>query len=190
MDCSKLVVDDTSQRVVALSEMLEELECSVTSLPNGKNALYAWGENSYHFVVADLKLSQVNGWTVLQKAESVEPERMIFLLTGSYDSPLFLNSYPKDADHDIISPCCKEDVSMSLKPMLQGCARCRTSGRDLAKQWISGSNLRLNDFCKSTVDTPYRIEGDRPISWCIRTARKPWVGEMMVPLHGANSNHE
>ena len=128
MDCSILVVDNTPQFLVSLSEVLKGKGCSVTRVVNGKAALRALEENSYHLVVADLILSQVNGCNILQKAKSLKPETMVVFLTGSYDINLSINSYLLDADDYLVKTCDKEELTMRMTDILQRLVHHRTNG--------------------------------------------------------------
>ena len=98
MHCSLLVVVDTSQLIVTMSEAPEVNSCSVTEVTNGGAVSYTLEEKPYQLVVADLKIPQVNGCTILQKAQSSTPDISVVFSADSYDSNPSIYSYLYDAD--------------------------------------------------------------------------------------------
>ena len=83
-------------------------------------------EKFSHPNIVDLKLSQVTGSNVRQKAVSLNPDIMVLLLTGTYDSNVSIQSFfPTDCDH-YVKPCGQEE---KLQRHVMNCFRSSKRNR-------------------------------------------------------------
>jgi diguanylate cyclase (GGDEF)-like protein len=102
-----LVVDDNYSLLETVELRLEKWGYRVTVTANGQEALALLEKNDYHVVLADLRMSPVTGWEVVELANSRETTEVL-VMTGyaSLDSSLealHRNVYdflPKPLDFD------------------------------------------------------------------------------------------
>lgn len=77
-----LIVDDDEAHAQAVAQSLERIKCDCTVATSGsQGAALVEGEN-YDVVVTDLKMDDVDGMAILQKAKQELPDAEVILLTG------------------------------------------------------------------------------------------------------------
>lgn len=102
-----LVVDDNYSLLETIEATLERWGYRVTVTANGQEALALLDKNDYHVVLADLRMSPVSGWEVVELANARETTEVI-VMTGyaSLDSSLealhrnVFDFLPKPLDYD------------------------------------------------------------------------------------------
>ncbi|MCX6130876.1 MAG: response regulator [Proteobacteria bacterium] len=83
-----LIVDDEIELAEILSLMLaEHYDSEIFS--NAHSALEAMQKTSYHYIITDLEMPEINGIQLLEKARAINSKSRIFITTG-HDS-----SHPK-----------------------------------------------------------------------------------------------
>ena len=100
----------------------------------GCGAIRGIAEKFPHPNIVDLKLSQMTGSNVRQKAVPLNPDMMVLLLTGTYDSNVSIQSFfPTDCDH-YVKPCGRDE---RLQRHVMDCFRGskRNRGGEYHKAW-------------------------------------------------------
>jgi DNA-binding NtrC family response regulator len=100
MDCSVLADDDTFRLLVASKKVVKGKGC-------GDRRGIA--EKFRHPSIVGLKLSQVTGSNIRQKAVPLNPDIMVLLLTGTYDSNVSTESFFPSASDYYVKPCGQEE---------------------------------------------------------------------------------
>ena len=117
MDCSVLADNETFRHFVTSKKVAKGKDCG---------ARRGIAEKFSHPNIVDLKLSQVTGSNVRQKAVPLNPDMMVLLLTGSHDSSIPIQSFfPTDFDY-YVKPCGQEE---KLQRHVMNCFRSSTGSR-------------------------------------------------------------
>ncbi len=88
-DISVLVVDDDYAVIEVVEELLRRAGFQVTAVTSGAEANRLLGNQDYHVLLADLRMSPVSGWDVIRRAKEASQTEVI-VMTGfaSLDSSL------------------------------------------------------------------------------------------------------
>ena len=77
-----LIVDDEATAVENLAHVCRKAGHDVTTRNSGMGAIEALQSERFDLVLTDLKMEQVDGMAVLQKAKELDPETAVVLITG------------------------------------------------------------------------------------------------------------
>ncbi len=77
-----LVIDDDAQVRNMLDEMLTRLNCRVTSAGSGQDGLAALERESFHLVITDLLMPEMDGLETIRHIKSARSEIPVVALTG------------------------------------------------------------------------------------------------------------
>ncbi len=83
MDCPKiLVVDDDPEIVAVLAELLKKEGHQVTACAAGAAAISAGRDEKFDVVLADIRLPDMDGLTVLRAFQEASPETAVVVMTA------------------------------------------------------------------------------------------------------------
>lgn len=88
MKSTVLVVDDDEAVREVASEMLKTLDCDVTSVTSGPEALAALEQNSYDIVFLDVGMPIMSGVEVCRRVRKTMPAQKIAFITGFAEEDL------------------------------------------------------------------------------------------------------
>jgi ATP-dependent Lon protease len=99
-----LVVDDEQIAVKNLKHILSKEGYSVVTAENGAAAIQLIESTNFDVVITDLKMSNVNGIDILEKAKSRCPDSQVIMITGYASIDSAIESIKKGAFHYIEKP--------------------------------------------------------------------------------------
>ncbi len=81
-----LLVDDAPDALVALERLLKRRGYEVTSVTNAEDALKVLEQNVVHLLITDWRLPGVDGLTLVQQAQSKNPQIKVLMITAYEDA--------------------------------------------------------------------------------------------------------
>ena len=115
MDKSKykvLLVDDDPRMLKTNTDLLESEGYQFTTAVCGENAIAAMEKNDFDLVITDLIMDELNGISVLKKAKELDPNRIVIIITGSFDVRHAIEAIRLDVD-DYLLKSFTEDLRLS-----------------------------------------------------------------------------
>jgi len=113
-----LLVDDEKIALENLEPVLEKEGYEVSTADSGQIAIKKIEESYFDVVVTDLKMKNVNGMNVLEKAKSKHPDAEVIMITGYATVDTAVESLRKGAFHYISKPFKLDDVRSVVKNAL------------------------------------------------------------------------
>jgi DNA-binding NtrC family response regulator len=77
-----LVVDDKEGIRTFIAEVLSDAGHDVEAAKDGRDALAKLGNRSFHLMISDLKMPNMDGMQLLEKARTIAPEMAVIVLTA------------------------------------------------------------------------------------------------------------
>ena len=116
---SVLIIDDEPIAIKNLSYVLNREGYKVTTRSTGTGGFRALEEQVFDVVITDLKMEKVDGMGILKKAQEVDPDLPVILLTGhgSYDS--VVKAMKMGAYHYLSKPYQLDDIREIVKNALE-----------------------------------------------------------------------
>ncbi len=110
-----LIVDDDEFACDILQSVLSHLGCSDIHCANdGKTALNLARKHQPDFVLLDIYMPEMDGWTMLNQLRGVLPNGLIIMVTGTGMQADFLKSLDAQSDGFCIKPVSAEILQKSL----------------------------------------------------------------------------
>ncbi len=114
-----LVVDNEEIVRRNLSYVLKAEGYAVQTAASGKEALDRIGEGGYDVVLTDMKMGEVDGFTVLEKVKSRSPLTEVVMITGYASVDHAVDAMKKGAYHYIEKPLNVEDVRKVVRQAVE-----------------------------------------------------------------------
>ncbi len=116
---SVLIIDDEPIAIKNLSYVLNREGYKVTTRSTGTGGFKALEDQVFDVVITDLKMDKVDGMGILKKAQEVDPDLPVILLTGhgSYDS--VVKAMKMGAYHYLSKPYQLDDIREIVKNALE-----------------------------------------------------------------------
>lgn len=134
-----LLVDDEENILTSIGWVLEKNNYTVTTAPNGQQALALLRKNHYDLVITDLIMAEVDGIVVLQQAKIISPNIGVIILTGYGDVRSAVETLKLGADDYLQKPCDVDELLSKARRSFERqdmVARLRDQNKQL-KQEIS-----------------------------------------------------
>lgn len=110
-----LIVDDEANMRHMLSAMLEKSGYDVQHARNGQEALHMVAEQSWDFILCDLKMPKMGGLEFLEAASEKLMETTVIMMSAYGTIDLAIESMKKGAYDFISKPFKKDEVLLALK---------------------------------------------------------------------------
>ncbi|MCD4718735.1 MAG: response regulator, partial [Desulfobacula sp.] len=114
-----LLVDDDITLVQGTSLYLEQKGYHVFTAGNGKAAIDLLQISSFDLVLTDLVMPGIDGFQVLKKAKTLQPEIMVIVMTGFGDVKFAIDCLRLGADDYMLKPCEPEEMVFRIKNCLE-----------------------------------------------------------------------
>lgn len=116
---SVLIIDDEPIAIKNLSHVLTREGYSVTARSTGSGGFKVLEEQQFDVVITDLKMDKVDGMGILKKAQEIDSDLPVILLTGhgSYDS--VVKAMKMGAYHYLSKPCQLDEIREVVKNALE-----------------------------------------------------------------------
>lgn len=110
-----LIIDDEPIAIKNLSHLFTKEGYQVTARSTGSGGFKVLEDQSFDVVITDLKMDKVDGMGILKKAQTVDPDLPVIMLTGhgSYDS--VVQAMKMGAYHYLIKPYQLDEVREIVK---------------------------------------------------------------------------
>ncbi|WP_022853627.1 sigma-54-dependent transcriptional regulator [Thermodesulfatator atlanticus] len=139
-----LIVDDEKDLLEGLKRLLElELGCEVLTAENGKKALKILKENEIDLVLADVRMPEMDGFTLLREAKKIDPE-LTFVVITAYGTIEQAVKAVKEGAYDFI-PKPFEDEHL-IHVLRKGLERSRLIKENVALQRQVSGKKAFQDF--------------------------------------------
>ncbi|MCX7856650.1 MAG: response regulator [Deltaproteobacteria bacterium] len=99
-----LVVDDVPDIVDMLAEFLKLNGCHVFKAYNGQEATKVLNREKADIVIADIKLPDTNGISLLERIKLEDPTTPVIMMTGYFEPNILVESMKKGATDFILKP--------------------------------------------------------------------------------------
>ncbi len=77
-----LLVDDNQDFLCLVKSLLENEGMTIQCAQSGEEALCALKGKTFHLMITDLNMPGLDGFALAQKASSIAPHMLIFMVTG------------------------------------------------------------------------------------------------------------
>ncbi|MHB1285224.1 MAG: sigma-54-dependent transcriptional regulator [Leptospirales bacterium] len=115
MQSNVLVVDDEHEMGLALKASLIQDGFRVDLAQNGQEALNrVRQEGPYHWVISDLRMPEMDGWTLLASLKQISPETRVILMTAFGTVPQAVDAMRQGAVDFMMKPFSAEDLKKRL----------------------------------------------------------------------------
>ncbi|MHB8422033.1 MAG: sigma-54-dependent transcriptional regulator [Leptospirales bacterium] len=110
-----LVVDDEHEMALALKESLTQDGFRVDLAQNGQEALNRVRlEGPYHWLISDLRMPEMDGWSLLASVKQISPETRVILMTAFGTVPQAVDAMRQGAVDFMMKPFSAEDLKKRL----------------------------------------------------------------------------
>lgn len=113
-----LVVDDEDALRVVLSAELESEGYLVQSASDGDEAIRILDSNTFHLILLDIKMPNVDGFEVLKYVKSNHPKTKVIMLTGFADLKNAIESKKLGAEDFVSKPYDLVDLLTTVERVL------------------------------------------------------------------------
>lgn len=114
-----LVVDDEEITLKNLERILKKEDYIVVTAPSGAEAIKKLDTSDFDVVLTDLKMENIGGIEVLEKAKSKYPDTQVIMITGYVSVDSAIDSIKKGAFHYIAKPFKLDDVKATVKQAIE-----------------------------------------------------------------------
>ena len=107
-----LIVDDEQSAVTAMHKMLERLGYDVTVRNNSLDALATFQNQPDQFdvIITDLQMGATNGVDVVRKAKEQDDNKIVIVITASYEATYAIDAFRSGADDYVLKPFSMTDL--------------------------------------------------------------------------------
>ncbi|HAY22920.1 MAG TPA: Fis family transcriptional regulator, partial [Desulfobacterales bacterium] len=149
-DYSILVVDDEPIARENLDFILRKEGHAVRAVDGGKAACQELDRRAFDLVMTDLKMRQIDGMQVLERAKELYPDIEVIILTGYATVATAVEAMQKGAYHYLAKPYSTEEVRVLVRKALEK-RQLSLQVQDLKRQlqsqqgipWLIGKNEKI-----------------------------------------------
>ena len=113
-----LVVDDEKITRQNLEHVFKKDGYHVNTASDGAEALDFLEKNAFDVIVTDLKMGQVDGMTVLEKAKAVNPSTEVIIITGYATVSTAIEAMKKGSYHYLTKPLKLDEIRSTIQKAL------------------------------------------------------------------------
>ncbi len=114
-----MIVDDDYASSLLITKILEKDNYQIVSCRSGIEALELLKEQSVDLLISDLKMENMDGIELLQKARAVDPNIAVIILTGHASIQTAIDSLRLGAVDYLTKPINNEELSIRVKKALE-----------------------------------------------------------------------
>jgi two-component system, NtrC family, response regulator HydG len=128
-----LVIDDEKLHAQTVAEILESKGYCCTIATSGKDGAKKIENDDFDLILTDLKMGDLDGLAILQKAKEFLPEAEVMVVTGFGDVKTAVTALQQGASHYLLKPLDKNQLLAIVSKSAEDLRRNRAL-RDLRKQ--------------------------------------------------------
>ena len=155
-----LVVDDEQTIVTSIVRALELSGYRADGAASGKEALTVLIQATYDLMLLDMKMPEIDGIEVLQRAHQLRPELPIIILTGHATLESAIAAVKSDAEDYLLKPASIHDITAAI-------------GQALKKRSDQARPQRLLQTILETLQEPARPGLDTGSTLLTGVTKKP-----------------
>jgi diguanylate cyclase (GGDEF)-like protein/PAS domain S-box-containing protein len=114
-----LVVDDDPFALRSIADVLGGESYQVVTAASGSEALDLLRQDSFHLVLADLKMPEVDGLEVLRQARELAPQAVVLMLTGYASVESAIEALREGAYDYLVKPCSADELKLKIERGLE-----------------------------------------------------------------------
>lgn len=118
-----LIVDDISENIETISEMIKDFDIDVKTANGGKEAIELIDTFKPHVILLDLMMPNVNGWDVIDHVRSKYSKSEMVIIVVSSNKDNVDECYELGVNDYITKPIIKAHLTSSLDAHLSSLAR-------------------------------------------------------------------
>ena len=186
-----LVVDDNHEMANTTADALIDRGHDAVAVWRGQDAIARLEAETFHAVVTDLRMPDVDGLAVLAASRRLDPERPVIVMTAFSAIDTAVESIRQGAYHYLTKPFKTDELAIFLKRAIDEyhLRREATALRTTLKQRFSSANLIGDSVAmRSIVDVIERVaNADVPV--LITGDTGTGKGVVARALHAESSRH-
>lgn len=113
-----LVIDDDKDICTLLNRFLTRKGYSVTEMYRGKKAIELLQEDRHDLVLADFRLEDMDGITLLKKIKELYPDLPVIVITGYSDIKIAVEIMRAGAFDYVVKPLLPDEILMTIQKAL------------------------------------------------------------------------
>lgn len=114
-----LVVDDESDTLSTLKDLLEDEGYDVTLAEDGKRGLDILGRWRPDVVVCDLRMPEMGGMEFLERVKKIAPDQKFVFLSAYADWTSYIEGLVRGAYDMLRKPCPNRDLLHTIREVLE-----------------------------------------------------------------------
>jgi len=114
-----LVVDDEKIARQNLKHIFSKEGYSVTTAANGREGLELLQKNRFAVVITDLKMAEMNGMELLEKAKAIDPNVVVIMISGFATTSTTVEAMKKGSYHFLAKPLQLEELREIVKRAME-----------------------------------------------------------------------
>ena len=114
-----LIAEDETISLKHLTYALEKEGYEVTGTKDGLSALSLFEKNAYDVIIADIKMPEMDGLTLLEKIKTREPDADVIIITGFGSIESAVAAMKKGASEYITKPFNLDELNIKIKKVLE-----------------------------------------------------------------------
>ena len=142
-----LLVDDEEGIRKVLGIYLADMDYRVITAKSGEEALNIFRQDKPPIVIADIKMSGMNGIELLRRLKKEEPETEVIMMTGHGEMDLAIESVQLDATDFVTKPIKENVLGIALNR-----AEERISMRQKLKEYTQNLEQMVQDKTNKLID--------------------------------------
>jgi DNA-binding response OmpR family regulator len=136
-----LIVEDDPSVLAILSENFEAGFPEVVTAENGADALMKFKPYDYDLIISDIRMPEMDGFSLLEKIRKMDPEVPFFMMTGFTNNHTVSTALQKGADDLIPKPFHFEQLKTRISDFFIN--RRQKESRDLWRGILWGSAISI-----------------------------------------------
>jgi DNA-binding NtrC family response regulator len=113
-----LVVDDDAAILEILEQYMKVIGLDVVCAASGEEALMAFKRDHFDIIISDIKMTNMDGLTLLGEIKKIDPDVLFIMVTGYPSVETVLEAMKKGAVDYLIKPFKFEEIKMKVERAL------------------------------------------------------------------------
>ena len=114
-----LIAEDEAISLKHLTYALEKEGYEVTGTKDGLSAFSLFEKNTYDVIIADIKMPEMDGLTLLEKIKAREPDAEVIIITGFGSIESAVTAMKKGASEYVTKPFNLDELNIKIKKVLE-----------------------------------------------------------------------
>ncbi len=152
-----LVIDDDKDICTLLNRFLTRKGYSVTEMYRGKKAIESLQNSRHDLVLADFRLEDMDGITLLKKIKELYPDLPVIIITGYSDIKIAVEIMRAGAFDYVVKPLLPDEILMTIEKALSA------QEKNTAQVQDSNEPVAKSSVPQESGKEPKYVFGDTPV---------------------------